>query len=66
MATLKLKPSKQASAILRHLSQFGIYGQTPEEVACRFLDEKLIEVLTNHAELHQLRLSDFKQRKRKK
>jgi len=44
MPTLKIKLSKQSVAILEELASYGIYGITPNEVASRFVDQKLIDI----------------------
>lgn len=44
MPTLKIPLSKQATALLDELASCGIYGQTPEEVAGRFIDQRLIDI----------------------
>ena len=33
--------SEQSAAALQKLAEYGIYGRTPEEVAARFIDEKI-------------------------
>jgi len=58
MPTLKIPLSKQATALLNELASYGIYGQTPEEVAGRFIDQSLIDIL------HQGPTPFFKQMQR--
>ncbi len=44
MKNLTVELSNQASDLLEQLAAYGIYGQTAEEVAGRFIDQKLIEM----------------------
>lgn len=46
MRTLKLELSDQAKRMLDKLAGYGIYGQTSAEVAARFVDQKLIDMLS--------------------
>lgn len=68
MKTLTLKPSRQIRSLLTQIASYGIHGTTEEEVAERFISERLIELLRNqpNSDFFKLKIPRPRARRRKR